>query len=55
MFYEEGGIKNLLNCKKCSLRLDSEPKIMPCGVLYVVNVLNHLFKFSMRNSNVLFV
>jgi len=32
MFYEEGGIKNLLNCKKCSLRLDSEPKIMPCGV-----------------------
>ena len=31
MFFEEDKIKTFLLCKKCALRLDDSPKIIPCG------------------------
>ena len=40
MFYEENKIIDILKCRKCKERLDSEPKMLPCGQTVCSHCLN---------------
>ena len=55
MFYEEEQIRNVLNCDKCSKRLD-EPKVLPCGAtvcsscIAALKIANFKFDCTMCNK-----
>lgn len=48
MFYEKEKINELLNCKKCSLKLDSQPKIIQCGATVCSSCIESILVFDQK-------